>query len=101
MLQLSFVQDPGGFPHRPGMPAAPHISAPGQPPHATVPPQPSPISPQNLPPGGLQSAVVSRVHEPPGGIAQTPGMPPAPHIMPVGQSPHSSVPPQPSPILPQ
>ena len=60
-------------------------------------PQPSPIEPQYLPPVGVQVVAVQE----PAGAPHTLALPAPPQVCPPGQSPHSRVPPQPSPILPQ
>src|SRR5439155_268675 len=62
-----------------------------------VPPQPSPMVPQCLPPLGA-SQVPAVQPEP---LAQTLAMPPPPHTSPVGQAPQSLVLPQPSPMTSQ
>ena len=91
------VQAPLGLPHTPGMPEPPQVSLPGQPPQSCTLPQLSPIIPQYLPVGGVQLTVM----QVPGVGAQTLAVPAAPQLWPAGQSPHSRVLPQPSPILPQ
>jgi hypothetical protein len=72
---------------------------PGHEGQSSTPPQPFPIRPQYWPPPiGLQVIAVQLVG------AHTPGTPPAPHViwtLPAAQSPHASVPPQPSPMVPQ
>ena len=71
-------------------------------PQSCVPPQPLPMTPQYWPPIGVHD-VFWHV-----GSSQTFGTPPAlgtppapPQVPPLGQVPQSSVPPQPSPIVPQ
>ena len=83
---------PGGPPHRLGMFPPPHTAPPGQSPQVSVPPQPSPMIPQNRPP-----PIASQVTGTQPVRTQTPPR----HSSPVGHIPQSSGFPQPSPIVPQ
>lgn len=82
---------PGGPPQRFGMFPPPHTAPPGQSPQVSVPPQPSPMVPQNRP------AIVSHVIGTHPVRTQTPPR----HSSPFGHIPQSSGFPQPLPIVPQ
>src|SRR5262245_30966983 len=69
-----------------------------QAPQSMLPPQLSPTTPQYWPPIGLQ---LSRLVQLAAGVPQTPAMLAPPQVMGALQPWQSSVPPQPSPILPQ
>ena len=67
-------------------------------PQSMVPPQSSPMTPQYWPPIGLQ---LTRFVQLPAARRTRPAMPAPPQVRGAVQPPQSSVPPQPSPIMPQ
>jgi hypothetical protein len=84
--------------HRLATPPAPQVDPAGQAPQSWACPQPSPMVPQKcaapwVHPCGVQPALAGGAH--------TCAMPAPLQAWPVGQSPHSRTPPQPSPMRPQ
>src|SRR5690606_4862297 len=82
-MGVQFVESPHTF----SMPPPPQVFGGAHSPQSSVPPQPSPTSPQNSPP------IVSQVSGTQPGPVQLPPV----HVCPDGHSPQSSVPPQPAP----
>src|SRR6185436_3356052 len=97
-VQVMGVHMAGVEPQTLGMPPPPQVSpALVQAPQSMLPPQLSPTRPQYCP-----LLWVHWVFMQPTGIApHTPGMPPPPQVVPVGQPPQSFIFPQPSPTMPQ
>src|SRR6187549_2952091 len=90
-------QLPGTPGQTPACAPVPHAMPPGQVDgHSSTPPQPLPMRPQYWPPPAGEQVMGVQL-----GAGQTPGTPPPPQVAPPGQSPQVSVPPQPSPIVPQ
>ena len=82
-----------------GSPAPPQVAPPGHSPHSSEPPQPSPTRPHRRPPICSQAIGLQFGSR---GAPHRFFTPPPPQVRPIGQSaPHSIVPRQPSPILPQ